>query len=262
MDPHYGSPLAFALALAGCVLSVSASAHISLERGGTHQSRSGDQDLKDAPCGLGGAGRGTQVYTYAPGETIRVSLAEYITHPGYFRIAFDADGDDDFVDPQSIMPVNPARKCPFNAADQCGASAFYNNLTVLPGMDNLNPHITAAPDQIYTWDVTLPNVACDNCTLQVIQVMEDTIHGAYNTTKGDPNDVPYVADVYHQCIDLVLQQADAGNPNQATSNADASSDDPSGKSGGGCAVTPRPTHTSMMWLGFAFGVCALRRRRS
>jgi hypothetical protein len=48
--------------------------------------------------------------------------------------------------------------------------------------------------------VTLPNITCDNCTLQVIQVMEDDqFHGPYDVTPGVG-----VADVYHQCIDLVL----------------------------------------------------------
>jgi hypothetical protein len=41
--------------------------------------------------------------------------------------------------------------------------------------------------------------------LQLIQVMQDTVHGAYNTDPSDPNDLPfYIADNYHQCIDLVL----------------------------------------------------------
>ncbi len=48
-------------------------------------------------------------------------------------------------------------------------------------MDDLNPHISAPLGQKYTFNVKMPNVECDNCTLQIIQVMEDTIHGAYQS---------------------------------------------------------------------------------
>ena len=69
-------------------------------------------------------------------------------------------------------------------------------------MDNLNPHGRETAQPSYTWEVTLPEIECDNCTLQLIQVMEDpagTFHGVYNTTtQNDQNDV------YHQCIAIVL----------------------------------------------------------
>jgi len=180
-----------------------ASAHISLEGGGTHVSRFGDgqNDLKDAPCGRAGVvnQRGTNIYTYTPGQTITVTFLETIPHPGYFRFAFDNDGDDDFVDPVSILPIDPNRGCPYTPAeagnDKCTASDFYNNDTVLPGMDNLDPHLTSTFRKAWTYQVTLPNVECERCTLQVIQVMEDPLgHGPFDG----------VADIYHQCIDIVL----------------------------------------------------------
>jgi hypothetical protein len=233
-----GRALGLALTLAAFGSGSPAAAHISLEQGGTHLSRYGDDILKDAPCGVAGGGRGTDVYAYQAGETIEVRLKEYIPHPGYFRFAFDEDGDDDFLDPVSIDPVDPNRACPFNPADQCGESDFYNNDAVLPGMDNLDPHVTAMLGQEYTWNVTLPDVACDNCTLQVIQVMEDVIHGGYNTVPGDPNDTPYIADVYHQCIDLVLEKDGTASP---TGTGDSGTSAPSSggrknSDDGGCAI--------------------------
>ncbi|HVU00547.1 MAG TPA: SCE4755 family polysaccharide monooxygenase-like protein [Polyangiaceae bacterium] len=202
-------------ALAVSSLAANATAHISLEGGGTHLSRYGDGKdnapvLKDPPCGVLGGKRGTHIYTYAPGQTIDVTVEEYVPHPSYFRLAFDVDGDDGFKDPASILPIDPTRACPDGPGDHCGASDFYNTPEVLPGMDNLNPHIPTIADvqnpPKYTWHVTFPNVECDNCTLQVIQVMEDDLfHGPYDPTPGVG-----VADVYHQCIDIVLK-ADAGN---------------------------------------------------
>ena len=189
-------------------LAAPALAHISLEQAGTHKSRYGDTELKAGPCGLEGGKRGTHVYTYEPGQTITVSVKEYVSHPSYFRIAFDADGDDDFKPPASIKPIDPARMCPDGPGDHCGTSDFYNSPAVLPGMDNLDPHLaTPGAGTRFTWKVTLPDVECLNCTLQLIQVMEDDgPHGPYDPAPGVG-----IADVYYQCIDLVLKRsADGG----------------------------------------------------
>ena len=179
-----------------------ADAHISFEAAGVHLSRYGDGEIKDGPCGRAGGTRGEHVYTYEPGQTITISTVEFIPHPGYFRIAFDADGDDDFMEPRSIKPVDPNRKCPYDANDKCGASDFYNTPAVL--MDNLDPHLAGAK-KTYTWQVKLPDIECDNCTLQLIQVMEDTVHGPYSP-KGASNEAFYVEDIYHQCLDIVLKK--------------------------------------------------------
>ena len=211
------------VSLAGLSYAAPASAHISLEKGGTHLSRYGDAALKEGPCGTAGGKRGTNVYTYAPGQTIAISLVETIAHPSYFRIAFDNDGDDGFIEPASIKPIDPARKCPDGPGDHCGASDFYNAPSVLPLMDDLNPHLAGAALPKYTWMVTLPNVECTNCTLQIIQVMEDdAFHGPYDPTPGVG-----VEDIYHQCIDLVLESGavpsgpDAGSSGSAAAAAAA-----------------------------------------
>jgi hypothetical protein len=253
---------AFGLGLAVLGAAASASAHISVERAGVHESRYGDADIKDAPCGRAGGARGSNVYTYAPGETITLSLVEYIPHPGYYRIAFDDDGDDDFVDPQSIKPVDPARGCPSSPTDRCGESDFYNTPAVL--MDNLDPHVTAAFDAEYSWDVTLPDVECDNCTLQVIQVMEDDLfHGPYDPTPGVG-----IADIYHQCIDLVLKAGDppagggdAGDDDHDDGDHDHD-DDAKGDDGGCTVAAGAPMRSSSLAaLGIALGALLARRRR-
>jgi hypothetical protein len=186
-----------------------AHAHLSLEQGGTHMSRYGDGEIKDGPCGRDGGTRGDNVYTYEPGSTITIKAKEFIPHPGYFRIAFDDDGDDGFVDPASIKPIDPERPCPYDGNDKCGESDFFNNETVL--MDNLDPHLSNG-QPTYTWEVKLPDVECDNCTLQIIQVMEDTVHGPY-APKGSANEIFYIEDVYHTCIDLVLKRGGSPDDN-------------------------------------------------
>jgi hypothetical protein len=202
-------------ALLVCLFSTPAHAHISLERGGTQKSRYGDANIKEGPCGEADGARGSNIYTYEPGSTITVKLVEYVAHPGYFRFAFDQDGDDDFKDPASIVPLDPDRGCPASvlssaqaSRDQCAHSDFYNSPAVLPEMDNLDPHVMTEANKLWSFQVTLPDVECDNCTLQIIQVMEDPVHGPYNLEVSGSGDA---GDVYHQCIDLVLKKG-AGAP--------------------------------------------------
>lgn len=203
------------LVIALALFAPFANAHIDLQRAGTHVAKYEQgalgSDTKKGVCGNPDGVATGAVYTYQPGETITISIAEYIPHPGYFRIAFDASGNDNFIDPRWIIAQDPDNRpggCPIDDTDECrrGVQAtdgdFFNNETVL--IDNLNPHGRAAAQPQYTWQVALPDVECESCTLQIIQVMEDPAgraHGVYNTTtQNDQNDV------YHQCIDIVLSK--------------------------------------------------------
>ena len=186
---HVAIPLAAALAM---WLGVGpAAAHLQV----TSPLPRHDQ-LKQGPCG-GGADdpRGSVVHSFQPGQTITVVWDEYVDHPGHFRISFDADGQDDFVDPASFTDVSG------------GPSVLQDDIPDREGGGE------------YSQSVTLPDVECDNCTLQVIQVMTD------KAPYGDGNDL------YYQCVDLVLSRAATG---EATS-ADAS-EDGGEESGCGCST--------------------------
>jgi hypothetical protein len=190
-----------ALALgAGVLVTMPAHAHIDMK--GALESRGGNQ--KSSPCD--GARDDGPVYTFAPGATITLAVDEGVAHPSYFRIAFDDDGDDDFVEPKSIKPVDPKRKCPFDANDQCGESDFCNVTSSTGGAsvlwDNLDPHLANA-GKGGSWNIKLPDVECDNCTLQVLQIMEDTVHGPY-CPKGMCSEPFYIEDIYHRCINIKL----------------------------------------------------------
>jgi len=173
-----------------------AHAHISVDEAGTHMSRYGGDDLKAGPCGMAGGKRSTNVYKYKPGATINVSISETIPHPGYFRIAFDNDGDDGFKDPAGTDGKDG--NCSGDAKCGPGKEDYCNNETVL--LDRLDQHASGGfggSAKKYTWSVTLPNIECDNCTLQIIQVMND-----FNFHPQ-----PYPADdIYYQCIDIVLSK--------------------------------------------------------
>jgi hypothetical protein len=178
--PTRASALAGATFLVTVLWGFVAQAHFSLERGGTHVSRYGDGEIKAGPCGRANGGRGTNIYTYAPGETITIRWVEFVPHPGYYRVAFDEDGDDGFMDPRTVIPPN--RSCNLGET-HCGANDFYNNHTVL--LDDLGRHSSAPFNQEYEYEVTLPDVECDNCTLQVIQVigLPDPLDGGDLATR-------------------------------------------------------------------------------
>jgi len=109
-------------------------------------------DNKAGPCGAAGSVRGNKVTTYAPGATITVEWDETIDHPGHYRIAFDDDGDDVFVNP-------------------VGPDDHFPGTLVEPIADKAGGH--------YQQQVTLPTTPCARCTLQLMQIM--TTQVPYNS---------------------------------------------------------------------------------
>jgi len=184
-----------------------ARAHIIMQ--GELIGRDGDQ--KAAPCE--GMPRTETPYVFEPGATIELAAMEGIPHDGYFRISFDEDGTD-FVDPKSIAPLNPDRygpdkKCQGTSDDHCGKSDFCSDSTVL--WDNLDPHLgtDVTLGQIRTWTIQLPKVECDNCTIQVMQVMEDPADGAHGPFDGKD-------DLYYRCVDVTLKKGAGVTPGTVT----------------------------------------------
>lgn len=167
------------LVCAGFVsISVPAFAHLELT---SPVSRYGGAVLKDAPCGMGDGARSGNVTTFTAGETITVEWDEYINHPGHYRIAFDADGQDDFVDPNCLSDCD---------SRDMVIELNTNDAVLMDGIEDKS-------GGTYAVDVTLPNITCDNCTLQVIQVMTDK---PPYTIGGNDN--------YYQCADLILVASD------------------------------------------------------
>ncbi len=167
-------------------------------------SRYGPDLLKSGPCGTPGGTRSANINYFEPGQTIDVEWDEYVNHPSHYRIAFDLDGDDDFVDPATMQEL------------------YSNDAVLLDGIDDDPPTYP-----LYSVSITLPDIECDNCTLQLIQVMYDK--------------PPYEVggnDIYYQCADLVLRRgdppgADAGVGPDAGADADAGSSADAGTDAGG-----------------------------
>ena len=168
-----------ALALVVVAAAAPAAGHIQMD---FPTPRFNDGNNKWCPCGTGGDGsranngcarsvsdpnRGATSNAFTAGQTITLQWRETVDHSGRFRVSFDDDG-----------------------ADQPDFDAHILN-DISDPVGNSGAH---------TLDVTLPNVNCANCTLQLIQVMNgDTV---------DPVATP--VNSYFQCANLVLTGATAG----------------------------------------------------
>jgi hypothetical protein len=187
-------------------------------------------DLKEGPCGRGALDdRTTNVTTFKAGETIAVTWKETIGHPSHYRISFDPNGASAFADPESFTDVDG------------GPAVLVDGIADKSGT------------QTYSQDVTLPDVACDRCTLQLIQVMTD------KPPYGDGNDL------YYQCADVVLTKdspndEDAGTADGSSGVAPADED---GK--GGCALggtSPQLPAATLLGLGAPAALLVRRRSRA
>lgn len=198
-----------------------ARAHITLQ-----QPAPREEEQKEGPCGSAGSKRG-RATTYKPGETITVRWKETIGHPGHFRISFDPNGESGFVDPK--------------AADD-----FDTAPTVL--VDNIKDKTGT---QVYEQSVTLPDVECEKCTLQLIQVMTD------KPPYGDGNDL------YYQCADITLSNAgseevDAGT--EPSAPAEAAPSTPDADSGCRVSTTSRGPGAALIIVA-ALGLLSRKRAR-
>jgi len=175
-----------ALAAGFQLLSSTAFAHIELQEPLNRYSDIKSGDNKSCPCGSGTTNRSCKkpeelsdpdrsedrITTFAPGDTITVRFDEYVGHSGRYRIAFDPDGADLDHFNQNILLDEPD-----------------------PGGNVGN----MGDGSMWEFDVTLPNMTCDNCTLQLIQVMDG------NTVDPVLNPVDR-GGTYFQCADIVLAE--------------------------------------------------------
>lgn len=131
--------------------------------------RNNRDDLKVGPCG--NVARTDQPTYLKSGSTIVVEMESVIFHEGYYRISFSPANDQGFEQ--------------FILADD------------IPDIKD---------QKYYSQSITLPDIECDDCTLQLIQVMLD---------REPPTN-------YYSCADIVLTET--GLPEPSPSDTTAPSD--------------------------------------
>ena len=150
-------------------------------------------------------------------------MKEYVNHPGYYAVGFDADGDDN-------LPFPLATEVAMSSKDN--PQTLVNGTTILAVRSDSPDNCNAQPNKTCTVSVTLPNMKCENCTLQLVQVM---------TTL-----VPYNS-FYFQCADIRI--ADGVDPVDPPPGGDDTEGGCSAGSGAGLAM-----------LGFVVAFARRRRR--
>ena len=177
----------FAVVAGTCVCMSTAAAHISLMEPAARYDGSLAGQSKACPCGVGDSNRlcdvdgdrsdpdrSANVTTLEAGSTVTFVFDEYVAHAGRYRIAFDPDGAD-----LTDFNANVLLDVP----DPAGNDGNVNN------------------GSIWELEVTVPDMPCNNCTLQLIQMMDGNV--------DDPVDDPVGRSSYYQCADIVIVPAGA-----------------------------------------------------
>jgi MYXO-CTERM domain-containing protein len=196
---------------------------------------------KKPHCGEPTIPRGTP-HVFAPGATITLRWHETVNHPGHYRVSFNPNGDTFGLPPtatDTTLGIDPLVLVDLIPDAASGAGT-------------------------YSQDITLPNMECTNCTIQVIQLMTDKL--PYSINYPDPA----ANDIYFQCIDVVLSASapdanpgggtpDAGGGGNANPDAGIGGGETGGTTGG-CAAGGEPAGL-LLGLGLV-GAAVARRRRS
>jgi hypothetical protein len=156
-------------ALAVTMLAGSADAHFRLLAPASwiEENQLGDPQ-KAGPCGGTNADYGKPTYAVTSvkgGTALHIKVQETVYHPGHYRVALAVNSPTELpVDPKAATMKNDAGVIMSVSADISPAVA-----PILA--DGLFVHTAKSADPFET-DVTIPNINCKACTLQVAEFME------------------------------------------------------------------------------------------
>ena len=163
---------------------------------------------KVGPCGGDPTGENDELLSGAVtevtgGSELHVKIQETIFHSGHYRIALA-------VNSRNELPADPTAVEKYTERGLYSVWGAIQSPPQIPVLaDGLFRHYPApgepassrpeTPMEPWETDIQLPNINCENCTLQVIQFMADH---RYNTPGGYS---------YHHCADLQIT-ADPAKP--------------------------------------------------
>ena len=151
---------------------------------------------KAAPCGGTNTDFGKPTYAITDvkgGSLLHIKVQETVFHPGHYRVALA-------VNSPTELPLDPKAQTMTNdkGVIMSVAGEVMNPVSPPVIADGLFQH-SAKTDQPFESDVTIPNINCKSCTLQVIQFMEQ--HPVNNPGQF----------TYHHCATLRIS-ADPNKP--------------------------------------------------
>jgi hypothetical protein len=186
---HMRLPAGLALAICLAVVHAVAHAHFKLLEPASWiiEDERGDPQ-KAGPCGGTNTDYGRPSFVVGQavgGSKLHVKVQETVYHPGHYRVALA-------VNSPLELPVDPkATTEPTDRGPRSVSAEIQNPVQVPVLADGLFVH-TAKADGPFETDVTLPNISCKRCTLQVIQFMEQ--HAVNNPGNF----------TYHHCATLQI----------------------------------------------------------
>ncbi len=136
------------------------------------------------PCGTTGGMPTNMVTKVRPGSKLKVQWMETVGHPGHYRIAIAADRAQ-LTEPATVVQANDCKSAAIQATPVAPVIA-----------DGLFVHAAGAMGMMYEQEITVPNMICDKCTLQVLEFMSSHAPPCY----------------YHHCANLQITNdiGDAG----------------------------------------------------
>ena len=193
--------LVLALGIPLFALAVPASAHFNLTMPPSI-AKSTEGGKGPAPCGPDTATTGT-ITSVTGGQVLALHIDETVPHPGFYRFALSSTSPptfpaDNVVKDKDGMVLLPTSK-------GLSATAAFEDPATFPVLaDHVFAHVDGGaqsfPSAAVPGQVTVPNMNCDKCTLQVIEFMSN--HG----TNGDS-----AGFFYHHCA-LIKITADPNKP--------------------------------------------------
>ena len=153
---------------------------------------------KAGPCGGTNTDWGKPSYAITKamgGQKLHIKLQETVYHPGHFRVALA-------VNSPTELPPDPQVTTKDSEKGPQSVSAVIQDPPQIPVLaDGLFVHSTRPAGTIppVETDITLPNINCKHCTLQVVQFMAE--HG-FNNPGGY---------TYHHCANVQIT-ADPSKP--------------------------------------------------
>ncbi len=159
-----------------------------------------ENDLGDpqklGPCGGTSANAGTPsnaITKVNGGSKLHIKVRETVFHPGHYRIALAVNSWSE-LPPDAPSITRDSAKGPWSVS-----APIMNPIAVPVLADGIFRHDSKLAEPNLETDVTIPNINCPKCTLQITQYMAE--HG-YNKDGGY---------YYHHCADLQIT-ADASKP--------------------------------------------------
>jgi hypothetical protein len=150
---------------------------------------------KAGPCGGSNTdwGKPSFAVTQATGGSkLHIKVQETVYHPGFYRVALAVNSPNE-------LPPDPKATTEQTDRGPRSVSGEIMNPVQMPVLaDGVFEHREKASAPFET-DVTLPNISCRRCTLQIVQFMEQ--HGANNPGMY----------TYHHCATVQIT-ADRSKP--------------------------------------------------